>query len=101
MCPRFESLVRRYNAGRVSEEEAHQVEAHLEICFDCKRAAARPMSRRELDHSPILKKSRPVAAWLTLAIAAGVCLALLSGKLSIDRSGIPYWPASGQVQTSR
>ena len=94
MCPRFEELVRRYNLGRVSKAEARQVEAHLELCFECKRFALRPKSRRELTHSPILKKSRPIAAWLTLLLAGALGIAILTGKLAIPRSAIPYWPTT-------
>jgi anti-sigma factor RsiW len=101
MCPRFEDLVRRYNTGRISADEARKVESHLEICFDCRRAAARPKSLRELNHSPILRKSRPVAAWLTLAIAGAISVAILTGRVHVNRSAIPYWPAAAPASAPK
>ncbi len=101
MCPRFEDLIRRYNLGRVSKAEARQVQAHLELCFECKRSAAPPLSRRELTHSPMLEKSRPVAAWVTLLLAGALGIAALTGKLHLPRTAIPYWPTNSAAPAHR
>ncbi len=86
---RERALIERYVAGRLSEEEASELEAHYLVCQRCQADVRLAMAIRS---SPIETARRPFPRWTTwgLAAAAGIGVVLLlvrPGHGSAERLG--------------